>query len=66
MTDRKPEIVLLAAIILIAGCSAMTTIVHDVERVAQGQDARYQLELLRPLLHRGTGGLVRLHQPSRS
>ena len=39
MTDRKPGIVLLAVIILIAGCSAMTTIVHDVERVAQGQDA---------------------------
>ncbi|MEN8207962.1 MAG: DUF1566 domain-containing protein [Candidatus Fermentibacteria bacterium] len=39
MKDKRPGIVLLATIILVAGCSAMTTIVHDIERVAHAEGA---------------------------
>ncbi len=37
MKDKRPGTVIIAAIILAAGCSAMTAIVHDVERVAQAE-----------------------------
>ncbi len=37
MKDKRAGTVIIAAIILSAGCSAMTAIVHDVERVAQAE-----------------------------
>ncbi len=39
MKGKRAGIILLTAVILAAGCSAMTTIVHDVERIGQAEGA---------------------------
>ena len=39
MKGQRAGIILLTAVILAAGCSAMTTIVHDVERIGQAEGA---------------------------